>query len=373
MLVEYIDNAFRLEFSSADQKKFVADIKRLSKINENSKLYEGTMLNNMAHIISQAKAEKPMGNRIIHVDTKTVEVLNDIAHDMVCKGASGWMGVSESIKSARSSIIESKIPSIRTILEQVKQEYSYRIKTVVDLNDEQLSSMEQVLEKYELLDVVGPNKTILQKQPLDFPEIRNAEVFIYDVKTYLPISAYVLQQELRAVLGIPESFIVVRSENDPLEIETARAEADYDFDEEETDDLTPASLLDTAIDYPESTNVDPTDFYGDKYNANFLGKLAQISATRKVQETPPDPSLFGWLHPKKSDTQALDFNKDIPNAPTPVYKWSVDTSKPIEMHPSINDEGCVDDNFKTFTRVYKDKDGNIIKKTKDIKHPIRKE
>jgi hypothetical protein len=47
-----------------------------------------------------------------------------------------------------------------------------------------------------------PRKTIVQKAPKDFPNIKEGEVYILQIETRMPASSYLMQQELCGELNI---------------------------------------------------------------------------------------------------------------------------------------------------------------------------
>lgn len=220
--------------------------------------------------------------------------------------------------------------AMKTYLEHLLEsdrEYHFRIKSIEPLTDEMMERLERVLGKYELRDISGPTKTIIQEHPLDFYDIHNAEVYIVDATLGVPQSSYILQQELRSNLKISENHIVVRGDNEPLEVETQRRIMDKEIgDEADKKGLTKASLLDTESVYPEDEHSVPGEtFYGDEYNSEFLNTLAKVSATRKEGIEEPEEGLFDWLrNDVGDDTQVADdndFNKDIEGAPKSVPWW----------------------------------------------------
>lgn len=190
------------------------------------------------------------------------------------------------------------------LAESVK-EYKYRVKTIVPLDDGALKRMETCLAKYDLVSFAKPKKTIVQNHPLDFKNVSQAEVVIVDFVLRMPVTSYALLQEIRKLLGINENQIVVRGENEPVELEAQKIIADLEAAKEDK----PAMLDDaTYSEYDAEKEV----AYGDEYNKKLLNYLAQIAADRDealaVEQTEPVKALFGWLKPNTE--VADDFNKD---------------------------------------------------------------
>jgi hypothetical protein len=196
--------------------------------------------------------------------------------------------------------------------------YHYRVKTICVLDDHAMDWFERVLLKYDPVDITKPHKTIIQKNPLDFKNVAAAEVWIVDVTTALPASGYVLQKELQLALGIPENYIVVRGENDPIEIENDRLVADEQMDlDAAAKGLTRDALL-TDQDYSEVDTTDP-ELYGAKYNSQFLGFLRTVQKDRAEKaKVDAEGGYFSWLNQPKPDVEPDEgaYNADIKDAPT---------------------------------------------------------
>lgn len=174
--------------------------------------------------------------------------------------------------------------SFRDYIQENEREYHMRIKSVAPLDENEMPYIERVLDKYVVKDMTQPKKTILQKHPLDFPDIQNAEVWIIDVTTALPVSSYVLQQELKLALNLPEKYLVVRGDNEPLEVYTQQMNANDEIDlKAMEDELSPASRLSTKSHYDEDEqiNLEDDSLYGNEYNSRFLETLAKVKAERK--------------------------------------------------------------------------------------------
>jgi len=71
---------------------------------------------------------------------------------------------------------------IQKYLAEVEKSYHYRIKTIVPLDDDKMGRIEHAILKYNPLSLSQPKKTIIQKNPLDFPSIVASEVYIVDVE-----------------------------------------------------------------------------------------------------------------------------------------------------------------------------------------------
>ena len=174
----------------------------------------------------------------------------------------------------------SSMKTLKEYIESVLQKHDVRIKLICDCNDEVCDKIEKHLEKYDAERISRPNKTILMRRPLDFPNVEMAEVYIIDFTANLPVSPEMLRQELVKLLSISEAHIVVRMADEPREIEAQHDEAHEMFHKE------PVKLepkLGTDYTKEEAPKVKAADLYGDKYNSAFLKELKKLSDARKKE------------------------------------------------------------------------------------------
>lgn len=276
--------------------------------------------------------------------------------------------------------------SFKQILLENTREYGYRLKFATpSLSTEQLDCIEGHLgSKYGLLNISKPRTTILQMNPLDFPNIPWTEITIVDVVLARPVSYYVLQYELRDILHLPENFIVVRSENEPTELETQRIDAHNEAESEAKDKgLARAPLLSTdSVYHEEEFTPDGRNYYGDEYNLTFKKYLAAQAEQRRSLITPvampltdphsnPVTKMVDAGFPVQDQS---NFNAEIENAPkvVPGYMTNMATTKPAKKDEHTPDanvrsrQGNYDNDSTTFSFAYKQpKTGKrvIIRKT----------
>lgn len=193
--------------------------------------------------------------------------------------------------------------------------YKYRVKTVVQIDDQFVATLQHALFKYDIKSVGKSKKLMAQRVPLDFGEFPMAEIYILDIETGVPASSYILATELRQALQLQENMLVVRGENEPIEIEAQKIEEIHKDDEH-------LALLND----PEFSEAQqPKEVaYGDAYNKKFLNFLAQKKADKEAISVPAieevkKVSKFNWLN-KIDTTVADDFNAHL------------DTVKPVHVN-----------------------------------------
>lgn len=159
-------------------------------------------------------------------------------------------------------------------LAESKKYYVHKIKVAGELPENFVDDVKSRLAKYEIASFEQVQKTPIQKLPLDFPELENAEVTIFEVSTEYPTNPQQLEVELKEI-GIDASRFRIRNPNEPSEIE--QAIMDSESADEDKD-----ALLDQS-DYEEMSAIEHKDYFGDDFNKSFLQDLAKTSKER-IQE-----------------------------------------------------------------------------------------
>jgi hypothetical protein len=159
-------------------------------------------------------------------------------------------------------------------LAESKKYYVHKIKVAGELPENFVDDVKSRLAKYEIASFEQVQKTPIQKLPLDFPELENAEVTIFEVSTEYPTNPQQLEVELKEI-GIDASRFRIRNPNEPSEIE--QAVMDSESADEDKD-----ALLDQS-DYEEMSAIEHKDYFGDDFNKSFLQDLAKTSKER-IQE-----------------------------------------------------------------------------------------
>ena len=154
-----------------------------------------------------------------------------------------------------------------------KTEYNYILKFAVhEMTTEMIDCLEECLKKYELKTASSFRKTPIQENPLDFPSVKNTEVYICNISMGYPASLDFLKTYICSCMGVAPIYLAVYSENDPRQIET---DLYVDRNSEEYKKKYKARL---GSDY----EADEKPAYGADYNINFLKELEKLSKERTV-------------------------------------------------------------------------------------------
>ena len=187
--------------------------------------------------------------------------------------------------------------SFKEHLSESKKQYTFRVKVAGDFTTEQESTMESLLNRYSVSAFKRAGKTPIQALPLDFPQVKNCEVSIYEVTLDYPTTQHELTEYLSLNLGVSKQNLAVRRPGEPSEeYQTPAAERK-------------GALLNDS-EYSESPNAKFEEFYGDKYNSGFVKELNDILKLQRKER--------GEVIPTDS---AAKFNTDTDEKQTSLLKF----------------------------------------------------
>lgn len=252
--------------------------------------------------------------------------------------------------------------SFKHYLAESAREYGYVIKMAMEPTDEQMDAVEGYLRQFDLIEMTNPQ--LLEGDSLDFYTIKDRPVYQINFITGYPLSSYVVMQGIRELLNVNEKFIVVRSANEPVEMNADRHMIELGFrDTAREKDLKNAPRLSTDREYLDIEQPVTTDIYGDSYNKQLLDYLADTKASRASQHIDPPSPLFSWIEMDKVKSSepvqdSADFNAHV-DTPKPVYRVSRKAADPIERS-ALGAEGNFDDGAKHLYKLYQDKNGSRV-------------
>lgn len=153
--------------------------------------------------------------------------------------------------------------SFKEHLLESKKRYDFKVKVAGEFNAEQETRLKGLLERYAVSGFKKTGTTPIQALPLDFPQVKNCEVSIFEVTLDYPTTPHELIEYLSNELKINKQNLVVRRPGEPGE--------EYQQPVEERKE----ALL-TDPDYKEAPNAKFEDYYGDKYNSGFVKELNDL-------------------------------------------------------------------------------------------------
>lgn len=153
--------------------------------------------------------------------------------------------------------------SLKQYLAESEKTYSFKLRTVAEMSDEQLDKLERYLARYNVESVSAPKTSIIQKSPAGFGDMGPSAVTSVDITTKLPATPNVMQEEIAAATGIHLGAIRVYNENEFVE--------GIEEHEEENTDESKSVLADA--DYSEADKVDHSENYGNEFVEKFVKNL----------------------------------------------------------------------------------------------------
>ena len=143
------------------------------------------------------------------------------------------------------------------------KKYPFRVKVAGEFTTEQEAKLQSMLDRFKVDSFKKVGTTPIQSLPLDFPQVKNCEVSIYEVTLDYPTTQQELTEYISSGLGVNKSHLAVRRPGEPSEEYQAKVETRE------------GALLDDP-DYKEAGSPKFEDYYGDKYNSGFVKELNDI-------------------------------------------------------------------------------------------------
>ena len=150
--------------------------------------------------------------------------------------------------------------SFKEYLTESKKTYDFRIKIAGDLPEGADSMMKTALEKYGVENYKKLSKTMVQEHPLDFPQLKNISVNVFEASLNYPTTQEVLRDYLCDYLDINHNNLKVKKPGEPTEEYQETKSEEYE-----------TKLTDSE--YKDAPDHKAEDHYGDAYNMSMLKAL----------------------------------------------------------------------------------------------------
>jgi hypothetical protein len=179
-----------------------------------------------------------------------------------------------------------------------EKKYSFKIKVAGELPENFEDCMKSALNKFDVSKFSKVKTTPIQPKLLDFPDVENSQVTIWETELNYPTTSAVLRNYLAAETGINETHIRVRS---PAE------EAENELNAEHFEDKKKEALLNQ--DYEKSNNQGEV---GQKKISSLLKDLAKMSKeSAPTQYKGVNDQLLGKTSKGKQNIQTTEDQKSM--------------------------------------------------------------
>ncbi len=163
-------------------------------------------------------------------------------------------------------------------LTEATKTYEYKVKIAGDIDKDFSSRMETACQKFELKKLTAGKKTPIQSLPLDFPQLKNESVTIFELTTSYPVAVNELREYIADYMRISPACVVVRKPGEPSE--------EY---QEQIANATKSEYKNKLndIEYKDAPKVNAEDFHSTKANMSLLKELLKDRELNK-EETPKE-------------------------------------------------------------------------------------
>lgn len=179
-----------------------------------------------------------------------------------------------------------------------EKKYAFKIKIAGPLPENCEDCMEAALQKYKVSRFTKGKSTPIQENLLDFPEIKNAEMTVFEAEVDYPATSAVILELISSATGIGKDCIRVRTPQ-----EEANWEIEHEHDLQKEDEKKDSKAL-LHSDYEKS---DVKDLVGEKFVTGFLKGLTKMpkSASAEQYKGVNDSLLAKKLHKEKADVMPV--------------------------------------------------------------------
>jgi hypothetical protein len=101
--------------------------------------------------------------------------------------------------------------TFKQYLTESAKSYDYKIKVAGAPKDIDKTRLETALQKFELAKMSAGKTTPIQKLPLDFPQLSNESVTIFDVTTNYPASVREMKEYIADYMNISPACVVKKT------------------------------------------------------------------------------------------------------------------------------------------------------------------
>ena len=156
--------------------------------------------------------------------------------------------------------------SFNEYLTESKKTYEFKIKIAGDVDGEFKTKLKDAMERFSVVKMDNGKRLPIAERHLDFPELENTNVTVFNVEVNYPTTTQVLENYVSQVCGCEQNRVRVRTANQDAE------QAELNFNKEQGE-----ALLTTE----ELGGESAQDKVGEKHISSFLKGLAADSKSRQ--------------------------------------------------------------------------------------------
>lgn len=113
--------------------------------------------------------------------------------------------------------MDSRMKKFTQYLTESTKTYSFTVKIAGDLPESVDNDLKTIMEKFSIVSCTNGKRLPIQKAQLDFPDVENCQVTIWDITVKYPTITSILENYIASNLNYPLHCVKVRNLNEPLE------------------------------------------------------------------------------------------------------------------------------------------------------------
>ena len=108
--------------------------------------------------------------------------------------------------------------TFKELLNESQKTYEFTIKMAGELADDNNDRLESCLQKYQLVKLSPGKTTPISERPLDFPQLQNMEVTIYEAEVAYPVTPNVLATYIATCCDCEEKYVRVNAPGHDIDV-----------------------------------------------------------------------------------------------------------------------------------------------------------
>jgi hypothetical protein len=163
--------------------------------------------------------------------------------------------------------------SFKEYLTENQKTYSFKVKVAGSVPEKFVETVKSRLEKYGCSKFSQVGTTPIQATAMDFPELCNVEVTMFEAECAYPVTPPEILMAIRNSVSISETHIRVRNTREAEELDALA------LDNEQSTKKSKALLDDPS--YKEAEKIKSKNYFGDDFNKALLKDLQKTAKQRK--------------------------------------------------------------------------------------------
>ena len=187
--------------------------------------------------------------------------------------------------------------SFSQYLTESTKTYEFKLKIAGELDSNIQETLKDAFAKFSIVHLSAGKRTPIREVPLDFPDMENSRVTVWDVEIKYPTTPQVLEQHIATATNCPLHCVKVRNCNEPME----------QYQKEEEAKAT-ALLNDPVMSSPDAK---VHELVGEKRLTGMLKDLANAARKTGDQYKDINPEILAKDSHKEKPSEMPDVKQGV--------------------------------------------------------------